>query len=371
MSRAKKPKRVFGEDVLSVPREEKRFSTPEIVAMYRAEKLACRTIVDLCSGYGFQAFAFSQTCNHVIAVELDPKKVAQAEEYARILGIKNITFICGDVLDQKVVLKIAQTDVDVVFCDPERLPAEKERTLATIGPDVKKLLELYNPMTEQIVIEFPPHIRGLDLDAAFDAEFEYLAVDGVVNRLTLYFGALKVSGKSVVLLPHVERIEVLKKKGEEHIVSSRLSSAGYQYILEPSPAVLLADLSFEALCYDADAKKISAAIDGKEIMQTILGKKVFFFSKEKIVNPFFTTYHILQRTKDTPGNVEQQKKLAGLLRAEGAEKVVLRYHVDPSQYWNERKKLEVGLNGHKTIHLFLFDMAVLSEKCSLVNEKSD
>jgi SAM-dependent methyltransferase len=353
MSRAKKPKRVFGEDVLSVPQEQKRFSTPEIVALYRAEKLACRTIVDLCSGYGFQAFAFSQFCNQVIAIEHDPKKVAQAKEYARILGIKNITFICGDVLNQKNVLNIAQKDIDVVFCDPERLVAEKERNLATIGPDIKKLLELYSPMTKQIAIEFPPHIKGLD----FDAEFEYLAVDGVVNRLTLYFGALKSAAKSVVLLPHGERIEKLSSVE----ISSRNSSAGYEYILEPSPAVVLADMCFEALCYDADNVAITKAVDTKAIVQTSQGKKIFFFSKEKIVSPFFMTYHILQRSKYNVGDAEKQ--LVSLLQQEGAEKVVLRYPVDPSQYWNERKKLEKHLgNGHKTVHLFLFDMAVLGEK---------
>jgi hypothetical protein len=359
MSRAKRPKRVFGEDVLSVPQDQKRFSTPEIVALYRAEKLACRTIVDLCSGYGFQANAFSQFCKHVIAIELDPKKVKQAKEYARILGIKNITFICGDVLSQKRVLAIAQKDIDVVFCDPERLAAEKERTIATIRPDIKKLLELYNPMTEQIAMEFPPHIKGLE-STFKNAEFEYLAVDGVVNRLTLYFGALKSASKSVVLLPHGDRVAFV---GTDVSFSSRVSTAGYQYILEPMPALLLADLCFEALCYNTDIVQIKKMIAAKDIVQVTQGKKIFFLSKEKIVSPFFTMYYILQRTKYVQGNKTQVKKIVDLLQQEGAEKVVLRYQIDPSQYWIERKKFEKGLeNGHKTVHLFLFDMAVLGEK---------
>jgi len=206
MSRAKKAKHVFGESSLTVSPEQKQFATPEIVALYRAEKLACSVIVDLCSGYGFQAFAFSQFCNTVIAVEKDPEKVSQAKEYAQILGINNIIFLCGNVLDKKIVSKIAEQHVDVVFCDPERLSDEKKRTLETIEPNIEKILELYKPVTEQIAFELPPHIKEIEIDA----EYEYLSVDGAVNRLTLYFGNLKSATKSVVLLPHGERLE--KKK---------------------------------------------------------------------------------------------------------------------------------------------------------------
>ncbi|PIN77198.1 hypothetical protein COV16_07230, partial [Candidatus Woesearchaeota archaeon CG10_big_fil_rev_8_21_14_0_10_34_8] len=266
MSRAKNVKLVFGENLLTLDKEEKRFATPEIVALYRAERLACKVIVDLCSGYGFQAFAFSQFCNKVISVELDPEKISKAKEHARILGIKNITFICGDVLNQKTVLRIVGENADVIFCDPERLAAEKERGISTIKPDIKKLLELYRSITEQIAIEFPPHIRGLD----FDAEYEYLSLDGAVNRLTLYFGALKTAGKSVVLLPFGDRIEESKEKVT---FASKNSTEGYKYILEPDPAVTLANLFAEAFCLDM--KQLSIMAETNKIVIINQGNKIF------------------------------------------------------------------------------------------------
>ncbi|MEK6922092.1 MAG: methyltransferase, partial [Nanoarchaeota archaeon] len=85
MSRVKKEKQLIGEDVLQISPEQKRFASPAVVALYRAERLACDTIVDLCSGFGFQSFAFAKTCKQVIAVEKNPDAVAAARKYAEKL----------------------------------------------------------------------------------------------------------------------------------------------------------------------------------------------------------------------------------------------------------------------------------------------
>ncbi len=47
MSRAKKEKELFGQDKLVLTPEDKRFATPAVVALYRAERLKCNIIVDL------------------------------------------------------------------------------------------------------------------------------------------------------------------------------------------------------------------------------------------------------------------------------------------------------------------------------------
>ena len=44
-----------------------RFSTPKIIADYRANKLKCNKIADLCSGIGMQASAFTKTSKEVFA----------------------------------------------------------------------------------------------------------------------------------------------------------------------------------------------------------------------------------------------------------------------------------------------------------------
>ncbi len=357
MSRAKQAKKLIGEELLNLSPEEKRFATPGVVALYRAERLASKTLVDLCCGFGFQSFAFAQFCDHVIAVDIDSKKIAQAKKYAENLGIKNITFLCGDALSSEIIAQIPSADI--VFCDPERLVAETERSLTTVAPNVQKILELYRKITSNIAIELPPYLR----DIVFDAEYEYLSVDGALNRLTLYFGSLKKAEKSVVLLPHGERIE-RKAEASFAVISSSTSSMGYEYILESNPAVALAGLFTEALSYSADGEKIKNSLEDKEIVQIILGKKIFFLSKEKILNPFFITYKILQRL---PYSEEKEAKEAilAVLQKLFAKKVILRYSLPPTHYWNERLFFEKQLTGEKTISLFVFDMALLCEKVKL------
>src|SRR3989344_5528681 len=170
--------------------EDIRWATHEQVAECRAQQLKCKTIVDIGCGIGFQSFAFAKTCKKVYAIEIDKEKIKLAEKNAVILGWKNIEFIPGDALSDKIISQLH--DVDIVFCDPERSPEERKRNVATIKPSIPELLKKYGALTENIAIEFPPQI----IEIPFDCEREYLSIDGALNRLTLYFGDLKKCERS-------------------------------------------------------------------------------------------------------------------------------------------------------------------------------
>lgn len=355
MSRAKQAKKLIGEELLEISPEEKRFATPEAVSLYRAERLACNTIVDLCAGAGFQSFGFSKKCAHVLAVDKEKKLIAQGKKYAQKLGLSNITFLCSDVLSSDILKEIKKQKPDIIFCDPERYAAEAHRNLATMQPDIQKLLAEYHKITQNLAIEFPPHIAGLD----FDAEYEYLSLDGALNRLTLYFGTLKKAGKSVVLLP--ENIRIQAAVAEPFFAlpfPTTEITEGYSYLLEPNPALVLSGLFKEAFAFSLGAEAAEPLILAKEIVQIIHGKKIFFLSTKKIENPFFHCYHIIERISP-----DDKNRIALQLQELGAAKVVLRYTLDPKEYWKERSFFERQLTpGEKTIHLFVFDTALVCEK---------
>ena len=364
MSRIKTTKQLIGEDVLAISPENKRFATPEVVARYRAERLACDTILDLCSGFGFQSFAFAKTCKQVIAVEKNADAVGLARKYAEKLGIKNITFICGDILSPEVYRKIALLEhaPNVVFCDPERAPAEKERTLETIQPNIKELLELYGKLTSNIALELPPHISN----TAFDAEYEYLSVDGALNRLTLYFGPLKQAQKKLVLLPehvHIVRSEI--SDGDVSLSFAQLQehddTSRYMHLLEPNPALTLTGMDAEAFGSCFSEQQLAQLVSSKELVRLVVGKKVFFLSTVLCDSPFFVSYKIVERVLARAGALDRQKTLQAL-QSLGAEKVLLRYAIDPQQYWKERTYFEKQLKGTKAFHLFFFDAALICEK---------
>jgi hypothetical protein len=360
MSRVKKEKQLIGEDLLDITPEMKRFATPEIVARYRAERLACDTIVDLCSGFGFQAFAFAQTCKHVIAAEKDPDTVAASRKFAEKLGLKNVTFLCGDALSPAIIKKIQKADV--IFCDPQRAPAEKERALATIQPNIQELLALYEKITPNIALELPPHISN----TAFDAEYEYLSVDATLNRLTLYFGSLKQAEKSIVLLPENKKITGSFQKKATPVFASFAalsSSQHYSFLLEPNPALVLSGLFYEALCAAADQKKIEQSFVHKDIIQFVQEKKMYFLSTHHISSPFFVCYKILNSTSYAM-SFDEKQKVKMLLQEHDALHVILKYSLDPQAYWQERTFFEKGLSGSKTLYLFAFDQALICEKIS-------
>ena len=178
MTRSKLTRKHSQEDKLIFTSEDLRWATPEIVAEYRATRLKCKTIVDIGCGIGFQSFAFAKQCQKVYAIEIDKNKIEKAKNNAAILGIKNIEFIQANALNDALILTL--NGVDIVFCDPERLATETERSTDTIKPNITQLLGKYSKLTQNIAIEFPPQIKTVP----FDAEQEYISIEGVCQVAT-------------------------------------------------------------------------------------------------------------------------------------------------------------------------------------------
>ena len=71
--------------------------TPEKIAQHIAQVMSCGVIVDAFCGVGGNAIQFAQTCDRVIAVDIDINKIAMARHNARIYGVLHkIEFIVGD-----------------------------------------------------------------------------------------------------------------------------------------------------------------------------------------------------------------------------------------------------------------------------------
>ena len=62
--------------------------TPECIAQHIAKRCACDVIVDAFCGIGGNTIQFARTCAHVIAMDIDPNKVA--------LHCKNLVTISSD-----------------------------------------------------------------------------------------------------------------------------------------------------------------------------------------------------------------------------------------------------------------------------------
>lgn len=78
--------------------EEGWFSvTPEILAEHHAARSGTGTVIDCFTGMGGNAIQFAKRSHHVIAIDINPKKIEYARHNAKIYGVDDrIDFIVGD-----------------------------------------------------------------------------------------------------------------------------------------------------------------------------------------------------------------------------------------------------------------------------------
>ena len=312
-------------------KEGLQLSTPEIVAAYIAKRLKTDIIADLGCGIGGQVIFFARECNKVYAVERNPEKLEYAKKNCELYGAKNVEFILGDALEKSTVEKVS--DANIIFSDPARPLSEKERTLSNLEPPITEILKLYSPITPELAFHAPPQMPPSRI--ALDCEREYLSLNGQLNRLTLYFGALKQCERSAVVLP-----------GETRLLSSDASAIRSgdlkDYVHEPEPSVVKAEL-LDELAHDLAEK-------GEELFfYKGDAKRTLLTSSKLIGSPFFKdSYRVVGRTEYDLGMIKT------LLKSKNAGKVVLRFDIEPEIYWDVRKKLEAGLSGSRTLHVFGF-----------------
>lgn len=316
--------------------QDLRFATPQIVAQYRAKRLSCDVLIELCSGVGLQAIEFAKTCKKVIGIEIDPRKV----EYARINAIlakaNNVEFICADVLGEKAVHIVKDAHPSVIFCDPQRSPSEEKRSIDTIVPSLKRLVEIYKNITPEIVIELPPQMD--DSEITLQGEKEYLSVHGKLNRLNLYMGKLRKYPISVVSLPS----EALLPKGNTKAILQESAPLGYLH--EVDTAIIHANLLGEFL-YELQKKDSQAALCFEE------HERCIFTSRKAISSPFFrNSFEILETV------LHDKNMIAATLKKMKVSEVILRMHTDPKEYWQIRSFYEKQLpkqERKKVVHLFV------------------
>lgn len=318
-----------------------RFATPEGVAKYRAKRLKCDTIADISCGIGGQTIYFARECEHVYAIEIDPKKIAYARKNCKQLGIENVEFICADALSPEAIDNLPQ--LDIVFSDPARPASEKVRDIGNLRPSIPEVMAAYSTKTSNFAFEAPPQLTPERVP--FNCEKEYLSLDGKMNRLNLYFGDLKKCDVSAIALPSEARIE---SEGETPNIPTTEKPASYAY--EPEESVeragLLAQLGKEIRKKTPDIS-----------LFPVDRKRIFLTSMEQIDHRLFKNrYKILKAAEfDIP-------QINDYLRKHEFGTILLRAAIDPKEYWDIRKQLEEGLKGERKAHMFLKDeVAILCE----------
>lgn len=305
-------------------KEDARFATPKEIADFRAKKLKCKRIVDLCCGIGAQSFAFSKTCGKVFGIEIDKRKSELAKKNC---DLENVKIMQGDVLSERIVNEVKEFKPEIIFCDTERPENENEREMENIKPNLKKLVAVYSKICPKLCIEIPPQIELEKLKGIGDFEAEYISYKNKLNRLELNFGELIEAKISVVDVSGVK----IKSTGAKEKKTKKIK----KYLFEVSSAVIRAEIVGEF------ADKIGAEILSEEKNKVLLtSDELSEFSKD-----FSNRYLVLVSSKTKEGILKQIKK-------ENTGKVVLKIKVSPEEYWKERNFYEKDARGDKEASLF-------------------
>ena len=168
--------------------------TPERIAQHIAYRMTCDVVIDGFCGAGGNTIQLALTCNHVIAIDIDPVKIELAKHNAAVYGVENrIEFIVGDFMELAPTLK-----ADCVFLSPPWGGPEYLRqdvyTLSHMTPHGKDIFDVACKITDNIAFFLP---RNVDADEVISlavpgasVEIEQNFLNRRVKTVTAYFGEL-------------------------------------------------------------------------------------------------------------------------------------------------------------------------------------
>ena len=168
--------------------------TPERIAQHVAHRMACDVVVDGFCGAGGNTIQLAMTCNHVIAIDIDPVKIELAKNNAKVYGVEErIEFIVGDFLALAPTLT-----ADCIFLSPPWGGPEYLRrdvySLSCMSPHGNDIFDAACQVTENIAYFLP---RNVDVDEVIrlavpgaSVEVEQNFLNRRVKTVTAYFGNL-------------------------------------------------------------------------------------------------------------------------------------------------------------------------------------
>lgn len=297
-----------------------RYSTPEIVALYRSERLKDNQIVDIGSGAGMQSIFMARN-SRVTGIEVEKTRYLLSLLNSRAYNWERPLFINGDFHSSD----IGSLNPSIIFSDPLRPETETERSIRSLVPNPYEIMELYGHYTDEFVFDLPPQMKRSKVDFD-DFESEYISIGGSLNRFTVYLGKLKKKNFSAVLLPKMIRIESDK---QEEIRGSVKTHRKYIYSLDP--AVIYAGLEGNI------SNEFSLSFlykDKRRVILTSDEKKDQFPGESFLVVGESTEDHLLNT-----------------LHYLGAGKIIPRYN-PTEEYYNFKSIIESKLMGEELFYLF-------------------
>eukprot|EP01062_Namystynia_karyoxenos_P065665 TRINITY_DN5946_c0_g1_i1.p1 TRINITY_DN5946_c0_g1~~TRINITY_DN5946_c0_g1_i1.p1 ORF type:complete len:406 (+),score=109.03 TRINITY_DN5946_c0_g1_i1:71-1288(+) len=182
--------------------------TPEAIAQHTAARLrVCPhdVVIDAFSGSGGNTIQFAMVARHVIAIDIDPVKLALAQHNATVYGVRHkIDYVCGDYAQL-----LPHLEADVVFLSPPWGGPKyrtgsyfdlRDITVSSSGVTVQEIVRRTRELvTPNVVLFVPRNSLAEQLTALAPpgerVEIEQNVFNKKVKSVTAYYGALVADGK--------------------------------------------------------------------------------------------------------------------------------------------------------------------------------
>lgn len=222
-------------------REALEQSTGPVVAAHHARRFTnFRCVADLCCGLGGDTSALAAAGRAVIAIEQDPLLAEITKANLKVLGLaESVEVLVGD------VLSVDLPGVSAAFADPSRRKGQSRvRSLAHYQPPPDAIRGRF-PADFPLAFKIAPGVNHDEI-RRWDAEAEFISLQGELKECVLWCGPLKTTGR---------RATVLFNDGSAHTMPQAATSrpieilpdvsSPQEYLFDPDPTVIRAQLEHQ------------------------------------------------------------------------------------------------------------------------------
>lgn len=177
--------------------EEGWFSvTPEAIAKHHATRCSGGVVIDCFTGVGGNAIQFASRSHHVIAIDLDPKKLDLAKHNAAIYGVADkIDFVKGDFFDLAHYLKAGTVFLSPPWGGPDYLKASTYDMKTMLRPrDGDALFTAAMDIASTVIMFLPRNVDinqlaelALSTSPPWSLEVEKNYLNGKLKAITAYY----------------------------------------------------------------------------------------------------------------------------------------------------------------------------------------
>ncbi|GAB4852177.1 hypothetical protein Ancab_016367 [Ancistrocladus abbreviatus] len=176
--------------------EEGWFSvTPEPIARHQASRCGGSIIIDGFAGVGGNAIQFAKNSKHVIAIDIDPKKIEYSQHNAGIYGVEDqIDFINGDSLFLAPKLKADTVFLSPPWGGPDYLKVKTYDIMMLKPYSGQFLFDTFRVIASRVVMFLPRNVNlnqlaelSLSADPPWSLEVEKNFLNGKLKAVTAYF----------------------------------------------------------------------------------------------------------------------------------------------------------------------------------------